>query len=228
MSQMAHFGGHKIVDIIATNSFQMNLDPTGKDQNAHHYGNYPEVSRLNHDCRPNVAFYIDKNTLTHTSTVVRPLKAGEELTISYLDPLKPRDERIHRANLAWGFGCTCAQCSLPEPLSAKSDERLVEIAAIEGKLSDVYNKEVSVKMLDRLAKLYKSERLDTKLASPYTLLALNYNMLGEEKKARKYAKLAHEAVVVEHGDGTGDAVAMLELAGNPSGHFTWRARLKMR
>lgn len=226
---MAHFGGHKILDILATNSFQMNLDPAGKDTTAHHYGNYPEVSRFNHDCRPNVAFYIDKTTLRHTTTVVRPVKEGEELTISYLDVTKPREHRQQRAEMAWGFKCSCSQCTLPAPLAKKSDARLSEIERLEKKLSDIYDKEVTPKLLEQLAKMHEIERLQTKLASPYTLIALNYNMLGEDKMARKYARLAQEALVIEHGErDAGDLEAMRGLERDPRGHFTWRARLKMR
>ncbi|KAM7213816.1 het domain protein [Rhypophila decipiens] len=228
-SQMGHFGGHKILDIMATNSFQMNLDPKGQDQSAHHYGNYPEVSRFNHDCRPNVAFYIDKTTLRHTTTVVRPVEEGGELTISYLDVTRARVERQSRAKMAWGFECSCKQCALPAPLAKRSDERLEEIARMEKKLSDIYDKEVTPQLLERLVNMYEEERLQTKLASPYTLIALNYNMLGEDRMAKKYARLAYEALVIEHGEtDAGDLEAMLGLERDPKGHFTWRARLKMK
>ncbi|KAK3312314.1 hypothetical protein B0H66DRAFT_570413 [Apodospora peruviana] len=226
--QMAHMGGqvHKIVDIMGTNSFQMDLG----GQDGHHYGNYPEVSRYNHDCRPNVVFYIDKETLMHTTTVVRQVKPGEELTISYLDPLKPRAHRRHRAHLAWGFGCACPQCSLPDKEADKSDERLEEIARIEAQLADIYDKKVNVKMLKRLAALYEEERLEAKVANGYTMIALNANMLGQEKMAKEYAARAREAVLLEHGpaDTGGDAAAMADLARDPKGHFTWRARINTR
>lgn len=48
MRQAGQFGGHQISDILFTNSFQMDLG-AGSGQ---HYGNFPEVSRFNHDCRP--------------------------------------------------------------------------------------------------------------------------------------------------------------------------------
>lgn len=48
MAQMGHAGGHKIHDIMHTNSFEMGLG----NEDGHHFGNFPEVSRFNHDCRP--------------------------------------------------------------------------------------------------------------------------------------------------------------------------------
>jgi hypothetical protein len=49
LGQAADLGGHQLVDIMYTNSFQLMI---GDGQDGAHYGNYPEVSRFNHDCRP--------------------------------------------------------------------------------------------------------------------------------------------------------------------------------
>jgi hypothetical protein len=48
MRQVGQSGGHKLSDILFTNSFQMDVG----GENGHHLGNFPEVSRFNHDCRP--------------------------------------------------------------------------------------------------------------------------------------------------------------------------------
>ncbi|KAK3390682.1 hypothetical protein B0H63DRAFT_121685 [Podospora didyma] len=224
-SQMGHFGdqAHKINDILATNSFQMNLG--GHD--GHHYGNFPEVSRFNHDCRPNVAFYLGgggADDLTHTTTVVRDVQPGEELSISYLDSFAPCEERQQRTFEAWGFSCSCSQCALSKGQVKKSDKRLKEIKEIEVKLSD-FSGRVTGAILKKLAKLYDEERLDANRAGGLTLIALNYNMLGDEKNAKRYARLAREALVIENGPGAGDVSAMEELERDPRGHFTWRGRV---
>ena len=49
MGQMFLSSAHKIKSIIMTNSFNFALPGEGGDP---HVANYPEVSRLNHDCRP--------------------------------------------------------------------------------------------------------------------------------------------------------------------------------
>ncbi|KAK3988273.1 hypothetical protein QBC44DRAFT_309652 [Cladorrhinum sp. PSN332] len=224
LAQMSHFPGDKILSILATNSFQMDLG--GKD--GHHYGNFPEISRFNHDCRPNVAFRIDQKTLTHVTTVVRDIKPGDELSISYLDSLEPRVKRQERAQAAWGFECTCSQCSMREKEVKKSDKRLEEIKSIEAKLSDVSSRGVTKKMLERLVKLYTEERLEGNLGGAYTLVAMNYNMIGDAKNAVKYAKLGVEAVELENGEGQPDAEVMREMARDPKGHFTWRGRIGLR
>ncbi|KAK4442847.1 hypothetical protein QBC34DRAFT_418077 [Podospora aff. communis PSN243] len=219
LAQMGHFGGHRITDILTTNAFQLNL---GGDD-GHHYSSFPGVSRFNHDCRPNVAFYIS-NRLEHITTVVRDASPGEELSLTYLDSATPRAERRSRARNAWGFQCQCSQCALSDAASALSDARLVEIKQIEKLISDPVSEGVTPGLLRRLAKLYKDDRLEVELGSAYTLMALNYNMLGDAAAAVKYARLAEEAVTIEGGADVGDAKAMRELAAAPKEHFTWRRR----
>lgn len=48
LAQSGTMGGHKVTDILFTNSFQIALG----NRDGFHYGNFPEVSLLNHDCRP--------------------------------------------------------------------------------------------------------------------------------------------------------------------------------
>ncbi|KAK2034295.1 SET domain-containing protein [Colletotrichum zoysiae] len=223
MGQMGHFGGHQVSDIMATNSFQMDLGG-GPQGDGHHYGNYPEVSRYNHDCRPNVAFRIGAD-LRHRTTVVRPVKPGEELTITYLDPLATRSVRQHRAKRAWGFECGCSQCGLAKKQAAASDARLFEIEELERLLSDV-SARVTSAMVERFLKLHTEERLEAKLAGAYTTAALNFNLLGRNKMAAKYARLAVEAGTIENGPESGDVEAMKALAADPKKHFTWRGRVR--
>lgn len=220
LAQHGHFGGHHISDVLATNSFQIDL---GKGAEGQHFGNYPEVSRYNHDCRPNVAFYIDAN-LTHHSTVARPVRAGEELTISYLNPLEAHDARQQRTKIAWGFACGCSQCSQPRDLTNESDERLGRIRELESRLEDITARNVDKSTIKALMKLYEGERLHTKMAGPLTLAALNSNLLGLAKEAKQYAKAAVEAGLIEGGE-TGDVQAMRDLGRDPKRHFTWKKRV---
>lgn len=48
LAQVGELGGHRIADIMFTNSFQVAVG----SKRQWHFGNFPEVSRLNHDCRP--------------------------------------------------------------------------------------------------------------------------------------------------------------------------------
>ncbi|KAH7099037.1 hypothetical protein BKA62DRAFT_711182 [Auriculariales sp. MPI-PUGE-AT-0066] len=71
-------------------------------------------SHLNHSCDPNVsAKHVEQRTALSRLSVIshRDLEAGEELTISYVDPSHPVHAR--RLNLrAWGIPhCDCKQCT---------------------------------------------------------------------------------------------------------------------
>lgn len=219
---LAQMGGSPSA-ILATNSFQMDIGSGSGD--GHHYGNFPEVSRLNHDCRPNAAFHIGAD-LAHTTMAARDVDPRTELAISYIDPLLPRAARQQRIRHAWDFACGCALCSSSHKAADKSDARLREIARIEAALADFTDESVTARVLGRLVQLYADERLDASVAGAYTLVALNYNMLGDARSAQRYARLAHEALLVEKGPGHGDLAEMAELARSPRAHFTWRARVR--
>ncbi|KAK8056144.1 SET domain-containing protein 5 [Apiospora rasikravindrae] len=219
LAQAGELGGHRIADIMFTNSFQVSLGSEGEP----HFGNFPEVSRLNHDCRPSLAYYIDQN-LTHHTHAVRDIQPGEELTISYLDSFRVRSVRQARARASWGFSCGCSQCSLPEAEAEASDARLFSIYQVETQLTDLKNANVSKPTIDRLIALYKEERLDHKIADAYTLAALNYNTFGVEAMAKEYAKLSLEQGALEHGHATEDMEAMRILTVDPKSHWSWNTR----
>lgn len=80
-------------------------------------GIYVFCSRLNHSCDPNCDFEFSKaqsteDTKTHAITVAtrRNVKAGDQLTISYV-PLKMRlGVRQDHLLMSHGFTCDCARC----------------------------------------------------------------------------------------------------------------------
>ncbi|KAJ0159974.1 SET domain-containing protein 5 [Colletotrichum tanaceti] len=215
--------GHKIHDIMHTNSFELSLGI----RDGHHFGNYPEVSRFNHDCRPNVAFYIDDSDLRHYTHAVRAIQAGEELTISYVDSLTARVVRQDRAQRNWGFGCACEHCSLPEALVHASDQRLVRMWEIEQQLSHWNGEEVvDEEMIETLVGLYRQEQLDRSHgAEALRLAALNYNSLGMEEEAVEYARLAEEQLLLEGGPRSKPAGDMRSLSRDPRAHYSWRRRV---
>ncbi|KAI8245203.1 SET domain-containing protein 5 [Colletotrichum sp. SAR 10_99] len=220
LEQMGQSGGHKVHDIIHTNSFELRLGI----RDGHHFGNYPEVSRYNHDCRPNVAFYIDSD-LRHYTHAVRDIKPGEELTISYVDSLSSRQVRQDRAKRNWGFGCTCNQCSLPPPLVRDSDNRLYRMWQIEQDLSNWNFPNFEEDMIELLITLYEQERLDESHGyEAYRLAGLNYNSIKNKEKAAEYAKKAVEQLLLEKGPEAKELADMRALAHRPDQHWSWGKR----
>lgn len=220
--QLGQFGGHRVSDILLTNSFQM--DVGGEGEAGHHLGNFPDVSRFNHDCRPNVAFRIDSQ-LAHHTHAVRDIPAGEELTLTYMNPFETHAVRQQHILRSWGFKCTCPHCSMSEAEIQESDANLYEIEELEAELGDFMSAKVSVGMVERLLELYEKERLDAKVHGAYVLAALNFNLFGDATRAKKYATLAVEAGILEFGPDADDVKAMQDLARDPERHFTWKKRL---
>lgn len=218
----------RAVDLLVANAFQvnLNLDRDVSDHSAYHYAAYPEAARMSHDCRPDAAFYVDPATLMHITTAVRGIKPGEEITLSYLDPLASHEERREHALAAWGHGCGCHQCSADEEDVEDSETRLSEIKWIESRLEDGTSTEVSTGLITYLLGLYENERLHCCLAGAYALVARNFNMLGYGSQAVTYAGLAIEAIKIEKGENTPEIKELRELSRDPKGHPTWKSRVR--
>ena len=64
----------------------------------------------NHDCLPAAAATVEENGRV-TLTALRDISEGEEVTISYVDPSKPYDERRQTLAAHYGFECRCERCT---------------------------------------------------------------------------------------------------------------------
>jgi hypothetical protein len=72
----------KVDRILATNAFDVEIDD---ETGSSFYVVFNEISRHNHDCRPNADYHWDPETLTQHIHAVRPIAAGEEITLSYIE-----------------------------------------------------------------------------------------------------------------------------------------------
>ncbi|KAK4167209.1 SET domain-containing protein 5 [Cladorrhinum sp. PSN259] len=218
--------GETIIAKVDKNSFRMPLD--GKEPHSEHFAVFPDVSRMNHDCRPNVHYRL--SSLTHTSIAVRDINPGEELTVSYIYGRNVRAERQKQLSSIWGFDCTCTQCSLPDLESMASDARVREIRKLEKEIEDKMatnnGRDVRPEMGGRLIQLYLDERLEAYMAPTYTRAALMYSMFGNEEKALEYAKEAVAALEREYGEQAGDVVSMRELLADVKGHWSWSIKVR--
>lgn len=80
-----------------------------------------KVCRMNHSCLPNVLIGPGKGDGDVEVRVLRPILAGEELTVSYIDDealLSPTPERRARLYGRWQFQCACDRCVGPDGLRA--------------------------------------------------------------------------------------------------------------
>mmetsp|Transcript_118725 Transcript_118725/g.335846 ORF Transcript_118725/g.335846 Transcript_118725/m.335846 type:complete len:516 (+) Transcript_118725:127-1674(+) len=78
-------------------------------------GLFAHVACANHSCRPNAALRPDVDGKMRF-LALRPVAAGDEVTISYVsddDLLRPTNWRRCRLR-AWGFECHCERCVAPD------------------------------------------------------------------------------------------------------------------
>ncbi|KAL2271348.1 hypothetical protein VTJ83DRAFT_719 [Remersonia thermophila] len=212
--------GDTVYDKVEKNSFRVFVD--GENTHSPHLGIYPEVSKMNHDCRPNVHYRL--RDITHTSVAVRDIQPGEELTISYIFGKAPRATRLSQLE-DWGFSCSCQQCTLPPKEAGASDSRIRQIQALEDEIETLMSRArgegIRPEMGAKLVELYLAERLDAYLSPAYTRAALIYSMFGNEERAREYAREAAAALERETGPYARDLESMRELAENPKRHWSW-------
>ncbi|KAL4093758.1 hypothetical protein PRIC1_011188 [Phytophthora ramorum] len=76
-------------------------------------GCFPLGAMINHSCDPNCAVTFVPRTLVMEFRAMTPIKAGQEITQTYVDIALPRRERHQRLQQKYHFLCECARCSLP-------------------------------------------------------------------------------------------------------------------
>ncbi|EAQ93058.1 hypothetical protein CHGG_01293 [Chaetomium globosum CBS 148.51] len=203
--------GSTIYDKVERNSFRIFVD--GDRKHSAHLGVFPEVSKFNHDCRPNVHYRL--NGLKHTTIAVRDIPAGDELTISYIYGRASHATRQSQLR-EWGFTCTCPQCTLNATETGASDNRLRQIEALETEIERIMGARGAAglrpEMGGKLVELYRAERLDAYLAPAYTRAALIYAMFAEAERAREFAAEAVGALERETGPWAKD-VQSIEMVG---------------
>jgi SET and MYND domain-containing protein len=69
----------------------------------------PPSSFFNHSCMPNCARSVTNSNHVQVRTI-HPVKSGQELCISYVDPKEPIADRKNVLLNAYYFDCTCRRC----------------------------------------------------------------------------------------------------------------------
>ncbi|KAJ0147366.1 SET domain-containing protein 5 [Colletotrichum tanaceti] len=229
MSSHGFQGDHlSMVDkILITNSFDVEMDDAMRDDDF--YAVFVNTSRMNHDCRPNIDYWFDPRTLTQRTTAIRDIIPGEELTLSYIDPMQTRADRRERLLTTWGFNCSCNHCMQHRLLTDESDRRIEQIASLREEFNDYTPaSRATPQMAELLISLYKQENNWSILSEAYTLAAIEYNGVGEPWLATKYARLAVEYGLLTLWEGHGDVVEMTKLAEDPWAHWSWMLRTRKR
>lgn len=88
---------------------------------------FATASLLNHACQPNVQMqWTNQQSPSSKSyaqyVATRPVMAGAELTVSYLDDSWPLQQRQEHLSWAYGFQCECDRCQHETEMSGRSQQ----------------------------------------------------------------------------------------------------------
>ncbi|KAI1375495.1 SET domain-containing protein [Hypoxylon crocopeplum] len=178
-------------DVLRTNAFSFSLygEP--------HMALYPEVSRINHACRPNAFIRFTPTSLAVSIVALRDIEPGEEINITYVPMGKTREER-QAGLLKWGFNCTCALCTASKAEVAASDYRRTKIKKLREevmKAIEAWDGTKAVKLTHEVLELMRAEDLAPLYASQYEIMARLYWKAKDTKTGTKYAKMSIDTLV---------------------------------
>ena len=249
MGLLGHFGDmDPIDDRIATNAFAVELfydgrPPDGADEydvdSALFNALLPLISvrptpfcltphtdptqRANHACRPNANYHFDTQTLTQHVHAMTTIPAGEEITVTYIDPVQTHAERHAYLARSWGFACACSHCQLAPYLRNASDERVEDILDLEAVFDgDVDAREADPAMAEALVALYEQERLWATKAGAHMKAALEHAAVGNEHDALRHARLGVELGLLYSGPWDDDVDEMKSMLEGIKEHPSWR------
>ncbi|KAF7885182.1 hypothetical protein EAF00_011000 [Botryotinia globosa] len=192
----------------------------------------PETARLNHDCRHNANYYFIARTLMHYTVAGREIVVGEEVTITYTNPLIPSGSRCSALHHSWGFRCTCPHCLLPVPQRQHSNHLILSMLSLPSALE--YNSSFAFSPVDFIAKslylmeLYELEGLQSHIGDGYRSAALAYRVVGMEWETRMYVQRAVEVMAGSEGwrgEGVREMRRWIEGRGGVRGHSSRRRGL---
>ncbi|KAI9312580.1 hypothetical protein BX666DRAFT_1865785 [Dichotomocladium elegans] len=96
------------------------LDYLGKfNINNQNGGMYLVQSHMNHSCLPNVAIEYPNKMSQYKLSVraLRPIKAGDQLCETYVNPRWDKETRINYLDKSYMFKCNCERCEKDIPLT---------------------------------------------------------------------------------------------------------------
>jgi hypothetical protein len=218
-----HFKGDPVDDRINTNAFEVEIDGVGQ------YAVLPEIAMMNHDCRPNAAYFWDEETLSHYVHATQTIYPGEEITITYINNEKSRTKRMANLKRNWGFDCSCSSCSAHPVFTAESDDRIEQMGELVAALDNwTAESTATPEMAETLISLYKQERLFASLGLAYKHAAEVYSSFGDKHTAVKYARLSVEHSSLDKGFRDSDVVQMRNMAKDPETTWSWKKRVGHR
>ncbi|KAK4172860.1 hypothetical protein QBC36DRAFT_68357 [Triangularia setosa] len=176
-------GATEIEDLLLTNSFTVGIQ--GKEFIAL----FADLSRFNHDCKPNAFIYFSETTLAMTVWASRDIEPGEEISITYSAAGLPSKERKETLEKVWGFKCQCSLCTSSPEVIKESDDSRAQIRAYQAsipKLAQDGKFEEALQQAEHMFELVEEEGLTDQMSDMYEYPARMYYHVGNLEKALEY------------------------------------------
>ncbi|PMD28000.1 hypothetical protein NA56DRAFT_560672 [Hyaloscypha hepaticicola] len=182
-----------------------------------------EACRINHACDNNAQKNWNEKIRRHTVHALRDIEKGEEITITYLSPLKNRKTRQKALQEKFAFTCSCRLCCLPPDQSHESDRRLEEIQRLDGVIDQLGTEGILVsqlrtlRYLDQQVHLYtEQEREDVGFAQAYVNAAWLAIANSDLARGRIFANRAVSTWKTTLGSDSQQVIDCTALAQEPS------------
>ncbi|KAI1357914.1 hypothetical protein F5Y08DRAFT_333530 [Xylaria arbuscula] len=184
-----------------------------------------EACRINHACDNNAQKNWNEAIKRHTVHAMRDIDQGEEITIAYLAPLKPRQVRQEALKKKFGFICVCRLCSLPPDQSQESDRRLMEIDRLDTAVNILgmdwflVSPSRTLGYFDRQVRLYQElRREDVGFAHAFNMAAQLSIANGDLARGRIFAEKGVSVWKTTLGNDSTQAIGQGAMAKDPSKH----------
>ncbi|TPX13347.1 uncharacterized protein E0L32_006320 [Thyridium curvatum] len=205
--------------------FKTNALPCGPGSSVG--GVYPMSCFINHSCLPNSHNNWNAAAEHETTHAIRPIKIGEEVTISY-DRGGPSTVRQDFLKKAFGFHCNCSGCTLPPSELQASDTRRLLIQDLDNSIGDLDRMATSPeKSLEDCRLLLQALKDEFNGYAGASIARFYYDAFqisiahGDQARASVFAERAYEARVICEGEDSPSTQRAHSLALRPPDHFSF-------
>lgn len=190
-------------------------------------GIYPTACLINHSCIPNSHNSWNKNKEHETIYAIRPIKSGEEITISY-DHGGPSSVRQRFLKESFGFTCTCSGCTLTPSSLQASDSRRTQIQSLDEAIGDPFRMMSHphgslqdccslLRVLEQEFDGYAGALVARLYYDAFQICIAN----KDQARASVFAERAYKARVICEGEDSPDTRRMKSLAFKPAVHSSF-------
>ncbi|KAF2703655.1 SET domain-containing protein [Pleomassaria siparia CBS 279.74] len=208
-----------------SNIFNTNALPCGSGSVVG--GVYPTICLINHSCIPNSHHNWDEDAEHETIYAIRPIRAGEEITITYH---QESISAIRRAFLkeSFGFDCSCSGCSRSPSELQESDARRLQIQKLDENIVNPSNLisrpneslrdcRSLLQVMDVEYDVY-AEALNARTYYDAFQVCIAH---GDQARASVFADRAYKGYVICEGENSPEAQRVKSLGLKPAAHVSF-------